>query len=174
MLFQRSEACQKIFKQLKKTIITISIFYHFDRSREFIFEIYLFDYVNKEMLFWYDDDDVLHLMAFYNKNMILTKCNYKIYDQKLLIKIKCLKHWRFELKATNILIKIFIDYKFLKYFMIIKKLFRRQIRWTFFLFKFNFKIMYQIESRNVKIDLLIRLFKFTFKNEIDARNKYQH
>ena len=34
--------------------------------------------------------------------------------------------------------------------------------------------MYQIESRNVKIDLLIRLSKFMFKNEIDVQNKYQH
>ena len=42
----------------------------------------------------------------------------------------------------NILIKIFTDYKSLKHFMIIKELFRRQIRWTFFLFEFNFKIIY--------------------------------
>ena len=81
-------------------------------------------------------------MTFYNKNMISTKCNYEIYDKKLLIIIKCLEHWRSELKTTNILIKIFIDHKSLKHFMIIKELSRRQTRWTFFLFKFNFKIMY--------------------------------
>ena len=94
------------------------------------------------MLSQYDDKDILHLMMFYNKNIILTKYNYKIYDKKLLIIIKCLKHWRSKLKMTNILIKIFIDHKSLKYFMIIKKLFCRQARWAFFLFKFNFKIMY--------------------------------
>ena len=34
--------------------------------------------------------------------------------------------------------------------------------------------MYQIKSRNIKANLLIRLSKFTLKNEIDVRNKYQH
>ena len=48
----------------------------------------------------------------------------------------------FKIKTTNISIKIFIDHKLLKYFMIIKKLFRRQTRWVFYLFKFNFKIMF--------------------------------
>ena len=102
------------------------------------------------------------------------KCNYEIYDKKLLIIIKCLKHWRSKLKTTNISIKIFIDHKFLKHFMIIKKLFRRQTRWALFLFEFNFKIMYQTKSWNVKTNSLTRLSKFTFKNEIDVRNKYQH
>ena len=74
----------------------------------------------------------------------------------------------------NISIKIFIDYKSLKYFIIIKELFRRQTRWILFLFKFNFKIMYQTESWNIKMNLLTRLSKFMLKNEIDVRNKYQH
>ena len=107
-------------------------------------------------------------MTFYNKNMISTKCNYEIYNKKLLIIIKCLKYWRSKLKTTNISIKIFIDRKSLKHFMIMEELFRCQTRWVFFLFKINFKIMYQIESRNVKIDPLIRLSKFTFKNKIDV------
>ena len=34
--------------------------------------------------------------------------------------------------------------------------------------------MYQIKSRNVKANSLIRLSKFTFKNKIDVRNKYQY
>ena len=126
------------------------------------------------MLFQYNDEDVLHLMTFYNKNMISAKCNYEIYDKKLLIIIKCLEHWRSKLKTTNISIKIFIDHKSLKHFMIIKELSRRQTRWTFFLFEFNFKIMYQTKSRNVKANLLTRLSKFMFKNETDVQNKYQH
>ena len=153
---------------MKDAIIFVLILCHFDHFWEFILEINSFDYVNEKMLFQYDDEDVLYLMTFYNKNMISTKCNYEIYDKKLLIIIKYLKHWRSKLKATNISIKIFIDHKFLKHFIIIKKLFRRQICWTFFLFKFNFKIMYQFESQNVKIDLLTCLSKFTFKNEIDV------
>ena len=167
-IFQWFETCQKIFEQLKDAIIFASVFRHFDRFWKFILEIDSFDYVNGKVLFQYDDEDVLHSMTFYNKNIILTKCNYEIYDKKLLIIIKCLEHWRSKLKATNILIKIFIDHKSLKHFMIIKELSRRQTRWILFLFKFNFKIMYQTKSRNIKTNSLTRLLKFTFKNEIDV------
>ena len=149
-------------------ITFISIFRHFDRSREFILEIDSFDYVNEEMLSQYDDENVLYSVTFYNKNMISMKCNYEIYNKELLIIIKCLKHWRLKLKTINISIKIFTDHKSLKHFMIIKELFRRQIRWVLFLFEFNFKIMYQIELQNIKVDSLICLLRFTFKNEINV------
>ena len=141
-MFQWFKTCQKIFEQLKDAIIFVSVFRHFDRFRKFIFEIDSFDYVNGKVLSQYDDEGVLHSVTFYNKNMISTKCNYEIYDKKLLIIIKCLEHWRSKLKATNISIKIFIDHKSLEHFMIIKKLSHRQIRWALFLFEFNFKIMY--------------------------------
>ena len=84
------------------------------------------------MLSQYDDEGILYSVTFYNKNIILKKCNYEIYDKKLLIIIKYLKHWRLKLKTTNISIKIFIDYKLLKHFIIIKELFRRQTYWAFF------------------------------------------
>ena len=141
-MFQWFKTYQKIFEQLKNAIIFASILRHFDRFRKSIFKIDLFNYVNEEVLFQYDDENVLHLITFYNKNMISTKCNYEIYDKKLLIIIKYLKHWRSKLKTMNISIKIFIDHKSLKHFIIIKELFRHQIRWAFFLFKFNFKIIY--------------------------------
>ena len=34
--------------------------------------------------------------------------------------------------------------------------------------------MYQTKSQNIKTNSLTRLSKFTFKNKIDVRNKYQH
>ncbi len=41
--------------------------------------------INDEVLFQYDDEDILHSIIFYNKNMILAECNYEIYDKELLI-----------------------------------------------------------------------------------------
>ena len=64
-------------------------------------------------------------MIFFNKNMILIECNYEIYDKKLLIIIRCFEHWRFELKFTNIFVKIFSDHKILKIFMTSKILIKR-------------------------------------------------
>jgi hypothetical protein len=81
-------------------------------------------------------------MAFYSKNMVSAEYNYEIYDKKLLAIIRCLKHWILKLKNINILIKVFINHRNLKYFIIIKELSRRQARWAEKLAEFNFKILY--------------------------------
>ena len=105
--------------------MTALILKHFDLIREAILKMNFLNYVNDEVLSQYNDEDILHSVIFYSKNMILAECNYEIYDKELLIIICCLKHWRFKLKCIDISIKIFIDHLKLKYFMFIKKLTRR-------------------------------------------------
>ncbi len=122
--------------------MTAFILKHFDSIREAILKTDFLNYVNNKVLSQYDDEDILHSMIFYSKNMIFAECNYEIYDKKLLIIICCLKHWCSELKCTNISIKIFIDHLNLKYFIMIKELIRQQTRWAEKLFEYNFKIIY--------------------------------
>jgi len=155
--FEWTEICQMIFEKLKQQMMTAFILKHFDLIREAILKMNFLNYVNNEVLSQYDDEDILHSIIFYNKNIISAECNYKIYDKKLLTIIQCLKHWCFKLKCTDISIKIFINHLNLKYFMIIKKLIRRQTKWAEKLFKYNFKIIYQSEKQNLKADVLIRM-----------------
>ena len=54
--------------------------------------------------------------------MDLAKYNYKVHDKEMLAIIQSLSQWRAELKGTNSRIKIYIDYKALKYFITIKQL----------------------------------------------------
>ena len=65
---------------------------HYDRTQKTILKIDLLNYVNNKILSQQDDDKVLHLVTFFSKNMLSVKYNYEIYDKKLLIIIKCLKH----------------------------------------------------------------------------------
>ena len=123
--FNWSEAYQKSFESFKKAITQTSILRHFDRFRKVVLEIDSSDYVNEEVLSQYNDESNLHPMTFYSKNLLLVECNYEIYDKKLLVIVRCLKHWRLDLKTTEILIEIFTDHKNLKYFMINKELTRR-------------------------------------------------
>jgi len=155
-------------------VITVFILKHFNSIREAILKTDFLNYVNDEVLSQYDDEDILHSMIFYSKNMILAECNYEIYDKKLLIIICCLKHWCLELKCTNILIKIFIDHLNLKYFMIIKELIRWQAKWAEKLSEYNFKIIYQLKKQNLKVDALIRISDVKSVEANDDHNLYQH
>ncbi len=153
---------------------TAFILKHFNSIREAILKTDFLNYVNDEVLSQYDNEDILHSVIFYSKNMILAECNYEIYDKKLLIIICCLKHWCSELKCTDISIKIFINHLNLKYFMIIKELIRWQTRWVEKLSEYNFKIIYQSEKQNLKVNALIRMSDI---KSIEANNDwklYQH
>jgi len=63
---------------------TAFILKHFDSIREVILKMNFLNYVNDEVLFQYDDEDILHSMIFYSKNMISAECNYEIYDKEFL------------------------------------------------------------------------------------------
>ncbi len=173
-LFEWTKICQMIFEELKQQMTTVFVLKHFDSIREAILKTDFLNYVNDEVLSQYDDENILHSMIFYSKNMILAECNYEIYDKELLIIIRCLKHWCSELKCTDILIKIFIDHLNLKYFMIIKELTRRQIRWAEKLSEYNFKIIYQSGKQNLKVDVLIRMSNVKLIETNDDRKLYQH
>jgi len=173
-LFEWIEICQKIFEELKQQMMTAFILKHFDSIREAILKTNFLNYVNDEVLSQYDDEDILHSMIFYSKNMILAECNYEIYDKELLIIICCLKHWRFKLKCINISIKIFINHLNLKYFMFIKKLTRQQAKWAEKLSEYNFKIIYQSRKQNLKADALIRMSNVKSVEANNDRKLYQH
>ncbi len=114
-----------IFDHIIKWMTEAFILRHFDQNKKTILEINSFNYVNDDILSQYDDEETLHLMIYYSKNLSLIECNYKIYDKKLLAIIHVFKHWWFELKLTELLIKMFTDHQALTSLMKDKELSRR-------------------------------------------------
>ncbi len=155
--FVWNEVCVQAFDNLKKQISLISVLRHFDSKWQTILKIDVFDYVKDEILFQYDDESVLHSVAFYSKSMILTECNYHIYNKKLLIIIQCFEQWRLELEFIKLLIQMFIDHQTLKTFMKNKQLTRRQVNYLDILFEFNFQIIFRSGKMNTKVNALIRM-----------------
>ncbi len=77
---------------MKKRMTEVSILRYFDQNRETILETDLFDYVNDDILSQYDDEETLHSMIYYSKNLSPAECNYEIYDKKLLAIIRAFEH----------------------------------------------------------------------------------
>ncbi len=127
---------------MKKRMTESSILRHFDQNRKTILETDSFNYVNNDILSQYDDEETLHSLIYYSKNLSLAECNYEIYDKKLLAIIRAFKHWWSELKLTELSIKMFINHQALTSLMKNKELSKRQMRWVQKLIDFNFKIMY--------------------------------
>ncbi len=155
--FVWNEVCVQAFDDLKKQINSTSVLRHFDSKQQTILKIDVFDYVKDEILSQYNDENVLHSVAFYSKSMIFAECDYHIYDKKLLVTIQCFEHWRLELKCTELLIQMFINHQTLKIFMKNKQLTRRQVNYLDILFKFNFQIIFWSGKMNTKVNALIRM-----------------
>ncbi len=81
-----------IFDHMKKWMTEAFILRHFDQNKKTILETDSFNYVNNDILSKYDDEETLHLMIYYSKNLSFAECNYKIYDKKLLTIICVFKH----------------------------------------------------------------------------------
>ena len=171
--FEWNEACQTAFESLKKQMTEASVLRHFDQNRESYLKTDSSDYVNSDVLSQKDDDDVLHSVAFYSKNLLSAECNYKIYDKELLAIIRCFEHWRPELEFSDIPIKVFTDHKSLQHFMTTKELTWRQVQWAEKLSEFNFVIIPQPGKQNGKADALTQMADSKPQNAQDEREKFQ-
>ncbi len=175
-LFVWNSACQKAFEKLKKWVIETLVLSYFSLELETFLKSNSSDYVLVEVLFQRESDDLIRSITYFSKTLFPVECNYEIYDKKLLIIIRCFEQWRAELQSVELFINVFTDHKNLEYFMIIKKLNRRQIRWAEFLAEFDFKIAYQSDKKNDKTNALTKRSdnRLSDKNESNSRNKHMY
>jgi hypothetical protein len=175
VLFNWNESCKAAFELLKRTVIEASILVHFDFKKQIYIENDSSDFVFAEVLSQMRENDELHLVTFFSKNLASIECNYEIYDKELLTIVRCFEQWKFELLSIefDVSIKMLTNHKNLKYFMITKQLNRRQNRWAQFLANFHFVITYLFEKLNEKADSLIKRIEDVLEKKND-RQKQQN
>ncbi len=171
--FNWIQKCQFIFDQLKQTFITVFILMHYNLNLLVTVKIDVFDYVMIEVMSQWDDNEQLRSVIYFSFKMLLAECNYEIYDKKLLAIIRAFEKWRLELKDTLDFVEIIFDHKNLEYFMSIKLLSWRQVRWSEFLSWFNFKIVYCLNELNTRVNALTRWSEDLFLNERDSHREHQ-
>ena len=114
------------------------------------------DFGSAGALSQYDDDGVLHPIAFFSKKHSPAECNYDIYDKELMAIVRCFEEWRPEPEGALHPIQVLFDHQNLEYFMTTKLMNRRQTRWAAFLSRFNIRIVYRPGRAGGKPDALTR------------------
>ena len=114
------------------------------------------DYISAGVLSDYDEQGILHPVAFCSKKHAPAECNYEIFDEELLAVVRAFEEWRAELQSVADPVKVLTDHKNLKYFTTTKPLNRRQTRWSQFLSQFNFQIVYRPGKARGKPEALNR------------------
>ena len=174
--FVWDEKCEHAFQSLKKAFTSQPILLHFDPDRKTVVETDASDYVSGGILSQYDNDGVLHPVAYFSKKHSPAECNYEIYDKELMAIVRAFEEWRPKLEGSTSPIDVISDHKNLEYFTSSKQLSRRQARWSEFLSRFDFKIVYRPGKAGGKPDALTRRSGDLPKvgDASDERNNYQH
>jgi hypothetical protein len=82
---------QIVFNTLKATFTSAPVLARFDPDCDIIVETDASDYVSARVLSQYDDDNVLHPVAYFSKKYSPVECNYEIYDKELMAIIRACK-----------------------------------------------------------------------------------
>ncbi len=101
---------------------------HYNSNLLVTVKINVFNYIVIEIMSQQDDNEQLRFMIYFSFKMLLAKCNYEIYDKKLLVIIRAFEKWRFKLKDTLNFVEIIFNHKNLEYFMLIKLLSWKQVK----------------------------------------------
>jgi hypothetical protein len=107
---------QTAFDTLKTTFTSAPVLARFNPDRDIIVETDTSDYVSTGVLSQYDDNNILHPMAYFSKKHSPAECNYEIYDKELMAIVLAFKEWRPELQSVINPIRVLSNNKHLEYF----------------------------------------------------------
>ncbi len=122
VLFVWFQKCQIAFNILKKIFTFKIILHHYNSDHKIVIEINVLNYVFKDILFQYDENEILHSVVYFSKKHNSVKCNYEIYDKELMIIVCTFKKWWSELEDFIYSVEMITNHKNLEYFMSIKQL----------------------------------------------------
>ena len=114
------QKCQIAFNILKKVFTFKIILCHYNSDHKIVIEINALNYVFKDIFFQYYENEILHSIVYFLKKHNSVKCNYKIYNKKLMIIVHAFKKWWSELEDFIYSVKMITNHKNLEYFMSIK------------------------------------------------------
>jgi len=170
--FQWTIDADKAFEKLKQMFVSAPLLVRFDHERETVVETDASGWCVGGILLQRDNDGFLRPCAFYSKRMLPAECNYPIYDKELLAIIRSLEAWDAELRSVKEF-QIRCDHKNLEYFMTVRKLTERQMRWSLILSRYNFVISYLPGKENTQADALSRRDQDLPTNTTDERVQHR-
>jgi len=148
---------QMAFKGLKTAVTTAPVLVSSQNSEPFWVEADSSDFATGAVLSQQlTMDGKWHPMAFYSKSLSSVEQNYEIHNKKMLAIICVLEEWGHFLEEATHPVEIWTNHKNLEYFMMAKKLNRRQARWSLHLARFDFLLHYCPGCPMDKLDALLR------------------
>jgi len=172
--FKWSAEADEAFQQLKRIFVTEPTLAQFDFDKPTRVEADSSGWCVGGTLLQPNSDGLFLPCAFFSKKLLPAECNYEIYDKEMLAIVRCLEEWDSELRGLRDSFEVLSDHKNLEYFMTVRKLTERQIRWSLILSQFDFKIRHIDGKDNVLADALSRRDQDLPASDEDDRVRERH
>jgi len=169
--FKWNKDAENAFNKLKTAFTTYEILIYPDPDKEFTVETDASDFAVGCILSQISDkDNELYPVAFHSRSLSSSEINYTIYDKELLAIITAFETWRHHLEGAKFPVQIITDHRNLLYFTKPQHLNQRQIRWSLFLSKLDFRISFRSGSRSGKPDSLSRRPDYKFVVSLHSKD----
>ncbi len=143
---------QNAFQKLKVIFAQNVVLQHFNSAKVIRLKTNVSKFAKKMMMSQQTDITLenlhWHLVIIWSRKWQSIEWNYNTHDQKMLMIIESMNHWRHYLEEAWHEIKIINNHANLQHFMITIKLSYRQMKWINKLTAYNFKISYQKKVSN--------------------------
>ena len=150
---------EKAFQELKHRLTSAPILILPDPQRQFVVEVDASNNgVGAVLSQRSEKDSKMHPCAFLSRRLSQAERNYNISNREPLVVKLALEEWRHWLEGAEQPFIVWTDRKNLEFIRKAKRLNSCQARWALFFNHFSFTLSYRPGSRNVKPDVLSRLF----------------
>jgi hypothetical protein len=103
-------ACERSFERLKMSYVSVPIFCHFNPERKRVVETDASNLLIIGALSQYDNDDILHPVAYFSRKFSTAEINCEIYDKEHLAIVRAFKEWHPLLEDSRHTIKVIYDH----------------------------------------------------------------
>ena len=88
VIFVWSQKCQKAFEILKEIFTFDVVLRHYNSDHKIEIKIDVSNYVFEDILFQYDENNILHSIIYFSKKHNSAEYNYELYDKELMIIVR--------------------------------------------------------------------------------------
>ncbi len=133
---------EDVFIAFKGRVVKEPVIYNIDPGKLYEVDTDMLDFAIGVQLEQQDNQNKLHLIAFFSWQFHKAEFNYPVYDKEFIAIVETLKEWWIYLIKARHSITIYNDHKNLIHFIQTKDLNGRYTRWMMILSKYDFSIQY--------------------------------
>ncbi len=143
LFFAMTLKARKAFERLKAVFVNAFILKHYDWDADLRMKIDASNREVEDVLSQKSKTDQWHFIVYYSYKFKEVEVWWDMHDKKLYAIVLDFKNWQHYLQSSKWFIYVITDHNNLRYFMMMKKLNARQMRWAEKLAAFDFHIEYR-------------------------------